>query len=75
MIEIHNDGPRLVSTNYWQTEHADRGLCYMSVNAGCWRLLVPPPAEGWLRDIRTADEVVITRGPWPDQDKPAPAAG
>lgn len=26
MIEIQSDGPRLVSTTYWQTQHARRGM-------------------------------------------------
>lgn len=44
MIHIENDGPRIVSTDYWQSEHAARGLVYLSVNAGAVRLLVP---HGW----------------------------
>lgn len=44
MITIANDGTRIASTNYWQTEHAAKGLVYLSVNAGAVRLLVP---RGW----------------------------
>jgi len=38
---IENDGPDIVTTNYWTTEHEQRGLFYVSINAGTCRLLVP----------------------------------
>jgi hypothetical protein len=53
MITITNDGPLIASTDYWDTEHASAGLCYLSGNAGAWRLLVPEAAEGSLADMRT----------------------
>lgn len=59
MIEIKNDGPRLVGTNYWQTELAARGLVYVSGNAGVWRLLLPRAAHGFLTGIRTGKSVSI----------------
>lgn len=53
MIRIDNDGQRIAATNYWSTEHARRGLVYVSANAGAVRLLVP---RGWpdLNDSRIA---------------------
>jgi hypothetical protein len=59
MIEIVNDGASIVSTNYWATEHANRGLCYLSGNAGTWRLLVPEAAEGLLPEMRTGRRAII----------------
>ena len=53
MIEIANQGALIASTNYWQTEHANAGLCYLSGNAGAWRLLVPEAAQGLLAEMRT----------------------
>lgn len=44
MITIANDGQRLVETNYWTLPHAQRGLCYLTANAGALRLLVPVAA-------------------------------
>ena len=41
MITIRNEGQVIVSTSYWSTEHARRGLLYLSINAGACRLLVP----------------------------------
>lgn len=59
MIEISNDGPAIRETNYWGTEHARAGLCYLSGNAGAWRLLVPPAAEGLLAEMRTGKRATI----------------
>ncbi|MDX9788933.1 MAG: hypothetical protein RBT11_19320 [Desulfobacterales bacterium] len=39
LIQISNDGPEILSTNYWETEHAKKGFLYMSINAGAFRLL------------------------------------
>jgi hypothetical protein len=33
-LEIHNDGPAIVSSNYWDTELAKAGAVFLSVNAG-----------------------------------------
>jgi hypothetical protein len=43
-MRIHSDGPRVTSTDYWSSEHALRGLMYLSINAGAARLLAP---AGW----------------------------
>lgn len=59
MIEIQNDGTRIRSTNYWSTEHAMAGLCYLSGNAGDWRLLVPAAAAGMLPEMRTGVRISI----------------
>ena len=48
MISISNDGPSIMSTTYWATEHARRGLLYLSINAGALRLLVPDAVRGEL---------------------------
>jgi hypothetical protein len=68
-ITVENDGQEIVSTNYWQTENATRGYCYITTNAGAIRLLLPSVRKVWLDDMRTAKEVVISRGPWPDAGK------
>jgi hypothetical protein len=62
-IMVENDGAVLVSTNYWQTDHCAKGLFYMTTNAGCVRLLVPPVKEGDISEMtRGVREVVLTRG-------------
>lgn len=59
MIEISNNGAEIASTNYWDTEHAHSGFCYLSGNAGTLRLLVPPEAEVMLAEMRTGRTVTI----------------
>jgi len=53
MITVANDGPLLASTDYWQTEHAAKGLVYMTGNARAWRMLVPAAMADQLAEIRT----------------------
>lgn len=66
MIEIRNNGAEIAETNYWTTEIGQRGLCYLSGNAGAWRLLVPPAAEYMMPDMRTGKRVTIERSVRPD---------
>lgn len=61
LISIVNDGPLIASTNYWESDHAMGGLCYLSANAGTWRLLVPDMAESMLPEMRTGKRVNIER--------------
>lgn len=69
MIEIVNDGPRIISTTYWQTDHARRGLFYVSVNAGAFRLLAPEIQAAEVPDMcRGAQYVVVTRGRFAGRD-------
>lgn len=59
MIKIKNDGPLIAATDYWHTDHAAQGLCYLSGNAGAWRLLVPDMAETLLAEMRTGKSAFI----------------
>lgn len=67
MIEIQNRGQALVSTNYWDTPHAQAGYCYLSWNAGAARLLIPDNQKVIIREMKGATEVIVSRGPWRDQ--------
>ena len=66
MLEIHNKGQAIASTNYWDSEHAKAGYFYLSWNAGAGRLLVPDSQKAMLREMKDAREVIISRGPWLD---------
>lgn len=59
MITFENDGQNIASTNYWSSDHATKGLCYLSANAGAWRLLVPPAAAHYLAEMRTGKSASI----------------
>jgi len=64
MIVIENDGLALVTTNYWETELARQGFCFLSWNAGAGRLLVPDALAHYIREMRTGKYVIVSRGPW-----------
>ena len=61
-MRIANDGPKILSTDYWQTPHAAAGYAYLSGNAGALRLLVPPPLEPHIvPDMAPAKRIIIER--------------
>jgi len=68
MIIVKNNGPYILLTNYWKTPHARRGLYYVSINARAFRLLVPPPKEAEIGEMRTGQYVIVTRGRWLGDD-------
>ena len=70
MITIHNHGPLILSTNYWDSELTQAGKLWVSINAGAIRVLLPPQLYGMLSDMRTAKECILSRGPWLEQDAP-----
>lgn len=57
-----NDGPAIASTNYWNSEYARNGLCFLTWNAGTARLLIPNALKSTLREMQGADYVVVSRG-------------
>jgi len=70
VAKIVNDGPKITETNYWESEYAKYGFLYMSINAGCYRLLIPKFREDFLKEMATAKDVVISRGPSPNTNPP-----
>lgn len=74
ILQLTNHGPLVVSSNYWDTEHAARGLLYLSINAGAFRLLVPHSARQAISDMRPgARHVVVSilqRDLWPAEGTP-----
>jgi hypothetical protein len=68
LLKIENNGPDIVSTNYWQSDYAANGYVYLTINSGAFRLLVPDQMD--MEDMLTAKEIIISRGPWPNGNKP-----
>jgi len=68
MITIENSGQRIISTNYWDTEHAKKGYFYLSWSAGAGRILIPDTQKSVLREMKPATEVIVSRGPWAEND-------
>ena len=59
MISIENDGVDLVATDYWDSEQARAGYCFLTGNAGAWRLLVPEATEYIVAEARACKRVTI----------------
>lgn len=69
LIEFRNNGQEILQTNYWKTEHAKKGLVYLSWNAGAARLLVPKKIKSMLKEIKDSKYVIISRGNWAEYDR------
>jgi len=59
LIQIQNDGADIVATNYWDTDLAAHGFCYLTANAGVLRLLLPSAAVHLLPEMKTGRTVTI----------------
>jgi hypothetical protein len=62
IIRVDNNGPELISSNFWGGGLARAGLYYLTPNAGALRLLVPQSREVEISEMLTAKEVIVTRG-------------
>lgn len=67
MLTIENQGQAIKSTNYWDSNHAKSGYCYLTWNAGAGRLLVPDNQKFMLPEMRGAKYIIVSRGPWDAQ--------
>lgn len=38
-IVVHNDGPEIEKTNYWESEYNLNGIAYLTINAGCFSVV------------------------------------
>jgi len=68
-IRVTNAEQDVVNTNYWDTEYASSGYYYLTINAGAFRLFVPQTRQADLKEFSTAQEVIISIGPWPEQHR------
>ncbi len=64
-VRIENHGPLITATNYWESDLARDKKILCSLNAGAVRILLPPVYRPAINDMRAADEVILSRGPWP----------
>lgn len=70
MLQISNNGPAILFSNYWDSEYARKGMVYLSWNAGTGRLMLPDSYCHILAELKSADFVIVSRGPWPEARKP-----
>lgn len=58
LLRITNDGKRIVSTNYYESDWNKRGVIAVSLNAGAMRLLIPNNmVEQVQRELMTMQNV------------------
>ena len=69
MLNIQNNGPDIVFSNFWDLEPAKKGYFFLSVNAGCARLLIPDGRIAEIEEMKTGKIVIISRGPWSQAGK------
>lgn len=62
MISIVNQGQAIKETNYWSSEYANKGLTFLSWNAGAARLLLPDSLNSVIQEVQSAQYVVISKG-------------
>lgn len=67
MFTTQNKAQSIIQTDYWDSDHAKAGYLYLSWNAGAARVLVPDSQKPMLREMKSATEVIVSRGPWTDQ--------
>lgn len=63
ILEIINNGPDLLRTNFFDSEYAENGYYYLSTYAGCVRLLIPGNQKGPLKELKDVSYVILFRGP------------
>ncbi len=59
MYNFYNDGAKLVSTNYFESEPAKQGECYLTWNKSVGRLLVPQTFSQLIGEIKRTKIVEI----------------
>jgi hypothetical protein len=50
-IYVNNKEQQIIETNYFESEYARIGAMFISINAGAFRLLVPPIHESMIADF------------------------
>lgn len=62
MITIENDNSEIISSNYWLTEWAKKGIMAASLNAGTFRVLLPDSMKDMVIEMKTGKEIIISKG-------------
>jgi len=62
VVATMNNGQLITSCTYWGCEREKMGFYYVTPNAGAVRLICPRSQESTITEMRTATEVVMTRG-------------
>lgn len=68
-IGIGNNRQEINETNYFDHFLAKKGYAFVSLNAGAFRLLLPDNLIHNLKDMKTAEYVIVSRGKCPQYDR------
>jgi hypothetical protein len=61
---IENQGKLIAETNFWSSDFNANGKVFLSINAGCARLLIPDVLKARLvAEIQTAKYAILSRTP------------
>lgn len=60
-LVISNQGYRIAQTNYWTSPLAKKGFCFLSGNAGGWRLLLPEMQHEAVKEFSTVGYASIEK--------------
>jgi hypothetical protein len=61
---IENDGSKIVKSNYWDSEFAQKGYFFCSFNAGAAMLLIPDSRLNEVPEMATGKLIILSRGTW-----------
>lgn len=61
-------GEESFAPDYWNSELATRGILYLMWIPEGLQLLVPDTMKSDILEMETADHVIVSRGPWVDQN-------
>ena len=59
VLKFCNDKAKILDTNYWTSGYAASGMCYLSGNAGDWRLLIPAKQSEMVREFSNVKRASI----------------
>lgn len=70
-LTIKNQGPLILSSNYWGSAVDRAATLYLSCNSGAFRLLLPSGWEQEVDGMRSGKTAIISRGAWQGTSKEA----
>lgn len=65
-VAIQYKGAKIIETDYWKTEMAQKGYVFITFEGNNFHLLVPDSRSDFFEEMKTGMEVLISRGRWLD---------
>ncbi len=64
-IKIENEGQKLISSNYWESEYAKKETPYLSISDDCIRLLLPEGSKeciDTIKKVKACKGIILSKG-------------